>query len=312
MKYIFYGIALTAFLFSACGQSDPNAAPKKELDTPTTGEITIMVDEGYRPIIESSIDVFDSIYRRAKINALYVSEAEAVKALLEDSMEVIIITRSLKEDEMAYFKSRGFTPRITPIAHDAVAFVVNPANRDTLLTIAELRGMLDGSIKSWKQINPQSGLGEIRLVFDHAGSGTVRYCRDTIAGGAPLTAQASALNTNTEVIEYVAKNKNAIGIISANWISDTDDGGTQRFLKEIQLVDVALDENSEGWGPYQAYVAQGRYPFKRTVQVVNCQARAGLGLGFAAFLAGDAGQRIVMKDGLLAANVPIRLIQIKR
>ena len=148
------------------------------------------------------------------------------------------------------------------------------------------------------------------MVFDNANSANVRYCRDSIGGGAPLPANASALKKNDEVIAYVSKNKGAFGIIGANWVSDSDDKGVQSFLKEVMLVDVAQKAGAESYGPYQAYLANKLYPFRRSMYIINCQARAGLGLGLANFLISDPGQRIMMKEGLLAANVPIRLMQV--
>lgn len=293
----------------ACQQ--PKDKSGKTLDTPTTGEITIMADDGYRPIIETSIDVFDSIYKQSKINARYVSEGEAVAALIRDSVQVIVITRQLTADELKYFQGRGFVPKLTPIAYDALAFILHPSNRDTVFTKEQLQNILTGKITKWSQLNPKSPTGDIQLVFDHPLSGTVRYVKDSIIAGAALPPNASALKTNVEVIDYVAKHKNALGIISANWISDTDDSGVQKFLKEIKIADVAAKTGEEGYGPYQAYLAKGWYPYKRTVYVINAQARAGLGLGFASYLAGD-GQRIVLKDGLLPANAVTRLIQVTR
>jgi phosphate transport system substrate-binding protein len=149
-------------------------------------------------------------------------------------------------------------------------------------------------------------------VFDHAQSGTVRYCKDSILMGNDLYKGANALKTNEEVIAYVAKNKNALGIIAANWISDTDSKGVQGFLKEIALADVADKEGDEGYGPYQAYLATRQYPYKRTVYLINAQNRPGLGMGLASYLASDPGQRIVLKSGMLPANTPIRLLKTRK
>jgi phosphate transport system substrate-binding protein len=312
-QYAFVLLFLSFFslLLTACGQQ--KGKDGKTLDSPTTGSIKVMVDEGYKPIVSTSIDVFDSIYRQATIEAIYTSEGEALKALLSDSIQVIVIPRALTEEELnKYFRPRGFTPYMTPIAYDAVAFIQHPENTDTVFTQAQIKDMLTGKIRRWREVNPKSKLGDLRLVFDNALSGTVRYAKDSIAGGAPLSPQASALNTNEEVIQYVSKNKNAVGIISANLISDTDDGGTQAFLKEIRLVRVAKEPGERGYGPWQAYLATGDYPYKRTIYVINAQARKGLGLGFAAFLAGNTGQTIVLKDGLLPANAVTRVIQIER
>ena len=305
-KIVFF---LLLSLLTACQKKDKDG---KVLDTPTTGALRIMVDEGYRPIVETSIDVFDSIYRQARITPVYTSEGEAVAALLRDSIQFIVITRKLTGEELQRFKNRGFEPKMTPIAHDAVAFILHPTNRDTVLTIDQLRDLISGKTQTWSQLNPQSKLGNVVLVFDNPLSGTVRYAKDSIAGGAELPANASALKTNKEVFDYVASHRNAVGIIGANWISDTDDRGVQKFRREIRIVDVAKAVGKEGFGPYQAYLATGDYPFKRTVYAINAQARQGLGLGFASYLAGSDGQRIVLKDGLLPAQIPPRLVKTSR
>lgn len=305
-------IIIFAALLLALQACEQKKSDGTKLDTPTSGEITIAVDEGYQPVISSVIDVFDSIYRGTKINAQYVPENVAVKKLIDDSVEVIIIPRPLTAEETKYFESKGFTPKDNIIAHDAVAFIINPANKDSVLTIDQIKQILLGQISSWSQINPKSGMGKINMVFDNAKSSTVRYCCDSIAGGAPPPPFASALENNQQVIEYVAKNKGAIGIIGANWISDSDDKGVQKFLNNVVLVDVAKQAGMEGFGPYQAYLATKQYPFRRSMHIINCQARAGLGLGLASFLASDPGQRIMMKEGLLAANVPIRLMQVQK
>ncbi len=131
-------------------------------------------------------------------------------------------------------------PPQTPIAYDALAFVLNPANPDTVFTVDQIRDLLTGKYAKWNQLNPKSKLGAVQVVFDNPLSGTLRYVKDSIIGnGMPLTTAASAVKTNAEVINYVKQNKNAIGIIAANWISDTDDSGVQKFVHEIRIADIA-------------------------------------------------------------------------
>ncbi len=299
-----------AFTLVSCEQRGKDG---KVLDTPTSGSIRILVDEAYQPVIASALDVFDTLYPRTDVQAEYVAEGEAVAALLRDSVQVIIIGRALTEEEIKrHFEPRGFRPAMTLIAYDAVAFIVHPSNPDTLLTQEQLRQIVTGQKTRWRDIRARASSDSIVLVFDHALSGTVRYVRDSIGSGTPLPANAFALKGNAEVIDYVARHPNALGIIGANWISDADDKGVQSFLREIKLVDIAPATGKEGFGPYQAYLATGQYPYKRAVYVINAQARTGLGLGLAAFLASDPGQRIIHKDGLLAAQAPIRLIQLQR
>ncbi|HNG88704.1 MAG TPA: substrate-binding domain-containing protein, partial [Saprospiraceae bacterium] len=163
MRFLFPVALLLGGFFMGC--EAPKDKKGRVLDTPTTGTLRLMIDEGYRPILQTSMDVYDSIYSLAKFDPTYTSEGEAVAALLKDSVQVIVITRKLTDTELQYFTKRGFTPKVTPIAHDAVAFVVNPQNRDTLFTVAQLHDIMTGQIKSWKQLNPKSPLADIRLAF---------------------------------------------------------------------------------------------------------------------------------------------------
>lgn len=293
-----------------CGDTASNTT---ETDTPTSGRISMAVDEGYRPVIEAELDVFDSIYRQAKIDAKYVPENIAVKMLLDDSLEVAILSRRLNEEEEKYFQSRGFTPKWTKLAWDALAVIINPANRDTLLTVEQVKDILSGKTTKWGQINSKSTLGSIQICFDNPNSGLVRYAKDSILRGAELAPQVFAVKNNPEVIKYVSENKGAIGIIGLNWISDTDDTGVQNFRKNIRLAEISRGAGQEGYQPYQAYLARGNYPFRRSVYCINAQGRArGLGTGISAFIASQRGQLIILKSGLLPANAPLRLIEVKK
>ena len=51
--------------------------------------------------------------------------------------------------------------------------------------------------------------------------------------------------------------------------------------------------------PYQYYIYNGEYPLVRTIYALLNDPRRGLPWGFAHFIEGPKGQRIVMKAGLL-------------
>ena len=116
-------------------------------------------------------------------------------------------------------------------------------------------------------------------------------------------------------MEYVSQNKNAIGVISVNWISDRDDPGVNAFLQKVKVVALSPPDTSADAGsyfkPYQAYVYLKQYPLIRDVYIINREGRNGLGTGFASFIAGDQGQRLLKLMGMLPATMPVRLIQIK-
>lgn len=302
---ILLGISLAAL--AACGHD-----PKERQDTSTTGTISISVDETLQPIIESQVSAFEGIYRYASINAHYKAEGKVFDDLINDSTRIAIVSRKLNDNERAIFEQKKLTPRYTRIAIDAVALIVNNKNQDTLLTLNELRDILTGKVSSWNQINPGSKLKNIALVFDNNNSSTARYVRDTLMAGQPLPPTASATNSHAALIDYVAKNENAIGVLGVNWISDRDDTTSINFLKHVKVVGLSAEANPVNtdsyFQPYQAYIAQGEYPLIRYWYIISTEGRTGLGTGFASYVASDRGQRIILKSGLVPATMPVRVV----
>jgi len=216
-------------------------------------------------------------------------------------------TRKLSPQEESVFKSKNLIPVTTRVAIDALALIVNRKNPDSLLQMEQLISILQGKISSWKAINEKSALGDLTFVFDHAASSTVRFLSDSLMGGSKsFPAYCFAAKSNPAVIDYVEKNKNAIGVIGVNWISDKDDPKMLSFSKRIKVVWVSSSETpvypDDYFGPFQAYLFTGEYPLRREVFMINREGRNGLGTGFVSSVAGEQGQRIVRLSGLLPSS----------
>lgn len=297
-------IAITIFV---CSCSNGKVEPT---DTPTSGEVNIVVDESFQQLFDTEIYTFESLYKNAKVNVMYLPESEAIKRLLNDSCKVVVMCRDLTENERKNFEHSNIFPISTKIAEDAIAFVLNNENTDTSMTVEKMKSILLGNDSLWTQINSQSQLGKINIVFDNNGSANTSYIKDTLLQGQPFSKNAFAVKSNPEVIDYVSKHKNAIGVLSVNWISDSDDTLTVSFLKKIKILSMAKDSTSIAVKPYQAYIKTKEYPLTRSVYMINRQTRAGLGMGFVSFVAGEKGQIMILKAGLIPAIAPVRLIEI--
>lgn len=302
-------LAVLAFTAGvAC--SGPSQQQEAALDTPTSGSITIAVDEALRPIVEAQIAAFEGVYTQANIEAVYLPEQEAVAYMLADSAVLAVVTRSLTAEEKEQLQQGKIWPAETKVAGDALAVILNTSNPDSLLSTEQLQLILRGEAKEWKQLNPQSSLGEIQLVFDHAQSGSVRMLKDSLAGVDQLPPYCFAVNSNPEVVAHVQSNPNAIGVIGVSWVSDTDDSLSQQFSRDVRIAALYSQQASEYVQPYQAYLAQKLYPLQRSVYILSREARAGLGSGFTSYVASERGQRIVLKAGLVPATMPLRIVQL--
>ncbi|ARS36656.1 PstS family phosphate ABC transporter substrate-binding protein [Pontibacter actiniarum] len=308
MKIKVLRIAAVAGLvaIAGCGNS---GTPQ---NTPTSGDINISVDESFQPIIDSEVDTFEGIYKYANIDAAYKPEGEVVKDLLNDSTNIAILSRELTAEEKAVFDKQKRIPRVTKIAIDAVALITNRQNPDSLLTMEEVKKIFNGQVKSWKELDEDSDLGDITIVFDNNNSSTARYVRDSLITGNKLPENTFASNSHKALIDYVEQNKNAIGVIGVNWISDFDDSTAINFLNRIKVLGISEDpapiSTESYYQPYQAYIAQQAYPLRRYLYIISTEGRAGLGTGFAAYVAGDKGQRLILKSGLVPATMPVRVV----
>ncbi len=305
-KTIFF-LIIPVIIISGCGQGGNQIT-----ETPTTGNIKIYVDESYQLLLDTEIYTFQALYKYAKINPTYKPEGSIVKDFMNDSVRTIVVNRKLTQNEEEVLKSKSIIPRTTKIAYDALAFIINNNNQDSLLKFSQVSDIFNGTLNQWKQINPKSPLQDLIVVFDNNTSGNVRYIKEKFDIKQNFPSNCFAVKSNQEVISYVEKHENAIGIISVNWISDADDSVTINFMNRTKVVSIENPSSGVFSKPYQGFIAEGSYPLIRDVYMICRETFTGLGDGFIQFVAGDKGQRIVLKSGLVPATMPIRLVEVKK
>ena len=310
-RYFLPAVIVSLLLFTSCGNSGQKT---KQLDTPTNGQIAIGVDASYKLLLEAEKFTFEALYKYARVDLQFKTEADVINDFMNDSIPLMFVSRKLSDKQAEYLRSIQYIPRTTLIARDAIALVVNKENPDTSLFFQTVKDIFTGKITRWNDINPHSKLGKLSVVFDHFKSGNPRYFKERFALDT-FPSTCSAVKSNEEVISYIENNKNGIGIVSVNWISDNQDSVSNKCLKRVKVVGIALEgDNDTGtkfYKPYQAYIAEDSYPFTRELYCINRQPYTGLAHGFAAFVAGEKGQLIVLHSGLVPAAMPVRIVEIK-
>ncbi|MCH5312373.1 MAG: substrate-binding domain-containing protein [Prevotella sp.] len=297
---ILVGLTFILGLVSSCDGSKPKSS---RTDTYSTGSIQVAMDESFSPLIEEEIDVYEAMNPAAQITPLYTNELDAINLLKSDSVWVAIAARNYRPDELENLKARRMVPISFPIAYDGLALIVNKENTDTCISVKDFSSILSGKATKWSDIYADSKLGEIDVVFDNKNSSTVHYCVDSILGGKPINCpNISAVKKSEEVINYVEKHKNSIGIIGSNWLNDKRDTTNLTFKKNITVMQVSkLDKATpmNSRKPFQYYFLTGEYPLVRTIYVLLNDPHRGLPTGFGNFISSPRGQMIVLKTGLL-------------
>jgi len=299
-RFLFFGLVF--FLFLSLGSCKKK--PKDRwTDTLNSGIIKIACDEDFKNLMDAEIDAFQaSTNYAAIINPIYANENEVINLLLEDSVRFALTTRGLSASEQKAFADKQMVVRKFVVAFDGIALIINKANPDSLLSLSTLKKILTGEITRWSQINPNSSLDTIRVIFDNNKSGILRYVADSITGkSGSLSPNLYALGNSAELIQKVSDLPNAIGIVGFNLISDD---AFWKTYNKLRLMRIGKDEKvtlENTYLPYAGDIKNENYPLWRTIYVLLSDPKSGLSSGLSIFLAHDVGQMVVLKSGLLPA-----------
>lgn len=298
--YFSFGLVAMALALSLFSCGDGNGVQQENKESTTKGNIRISVDESYMPVIAQELHVFDSSYPEAHITASYKTEKQCFEDLFKDSARLIIVSRDLTAAEKDAYEKNRIQVRSLGVAKDAIAVVLHPASPDSFLTLGQLRQILLGKFAR-----------QYTVVFDNAQSGAVRYMLDSLIPGQQLPSNIYAVKNNDSVLDYVAKNEHAIGFVGVSRVYDEESTKPEGEFKKGIMVASLKNENDTAikdfYQPYQAWIAQKKYPLTRTMYFVTRDSWNGLGAGFANFLSSEAGQLIFLKSRLVPLRVALRL-----
>ncbi len=275
-----------------CNGSGPREHPQ---ESTTRGTIHISADESFRPVIDSQVQVFESLHPEANIIVHYKPEAECLKDLNNDSIRMVIVTRGLDHEEQQIMRQRlGFRPSFGVVAFDAVAVITNNAAADSLFTMGEIRSIAKGT----------SGLKYQMLLDGTNATSTVRFVRDSLLQGENLSENIVGAQGSEAVIDYISKNNDAIGLLGVSWIGNKNDPQVLSFLEKVKIAGLEC-RGCDGTyvKPYQANIAGGRYPMVRPLYYILKENYDGLGSGFSNFLIYEKGQLIFQRAYLLPSRM---------
>ncbi len=292
------------------GCHSPGPDPHRD-DTPTAGKILVLADVDSRPVISKELEIFSSFYRKAEVTVRYLSEADLLQAMMNDSVRCVVSSVAYGPDQQADFRERKLSALpVVPIYTDAIAVVVNKASPIARLDLQQIKAILNSdttALRVTTDMENFSTIDPLRAVFAGSGSGVARMLIDSlrlkgIRGG--------ALPDVGSVVEQVSRDVRAIGFIPFAAISDLDNADMRSQREQVKLLPIALASDSAAILPSQSTIADGQYPLRRTMNMLLTEGKSGLGTGFVSFVANHKGQRIILKLGVAPITVPPRNIKI--
>lgn len=305
-SYHFVFLALAMLTIASCQKPKPLTGWRYSED------VHVAVDETFQPIMDEELQTFGLHHVEAGLHPTYCSEDSAIRMLLMDSIRCCVVTRTLTDEEKEYIRSHKLGLQWAQIATDALALITNKENTDSLITVEEIKGIVTGKITQWEQLRNSKKKGKLSLVFDHSGSSTVRYMRDSLCNGEPLKGNLYAQGTNLAVIEAVKNDPSVIGVVGANWLKEQKAAVLHDFSNlDVLVMKVSKDKDEDpvGFRPYQYRIATADYPLLRSVYVMTTDPRRDSNVRlFYFFLKGSKGQVIICNSSQM---LPIAPVQVK-
>ena len=298
-KLIFYSCVMLLGIIVASCNNGANTS-----DQFTSGSYRFVFDESISPLLDQELYVFKSAYPDAKPDVFYQPENKILDLILNDKARFAVMGRTLNPDEVKVLSNRNLPPKVGKVAEDAITLIVGNNSPDSIMLISEVKSLFSSNTKTNKN-----------LVFDSPNSSIINYLMKLSGTNQLKQKNVYALKNSKEVIKYVATHQDAVGFISYSWLLEPD-ADYASAVQNISIVGVKDDNikniNNGYVKPSQSALALNQYPLKRTIYVVDCTGKVGLGTGFASFLLSERGQKIVLRSGLLPDSLPRREINIKK
>ena len=317
-------LALLAALLTLSACDD-----KKRTDVSTA---TLVCDNSFENIMKQEIDAREHVHPKNIILCRYVPQAEAFDSLFKGNTRTAVVGRDLTKDERISLKKKYPNLRSMKIAVDAVALITNPENRVDMVSLSELRDILEGRTTRWSELSPMGDDRNINVVFDSQGSGLATFMRDSVMGGAKFGPNVTAAGSIDSVFSVVKHHKGAIGVIGVSWLTrdlEVDTTAMAEKVKELQsdkaVVGQEINDRMDASGvnvlavmnsdarackPYQQYIYDGSYPLTRPIYMITTGSPVGAVGRFYTFVTSTEGQKLIMKTGILPARMQVNVYEV--
>ncbi|MEM1059509.1 MAG: PstS family phosphate ABC transporter substrate-binding protein [Verrucomicrobiota bacterium] len=188
------------------------------------GSVKIDGSSTVYPITKAAAEAFEKeTGGKIDVDVAFSGTTAGFRKFIKGETDISDASRPILKKEMEQAKANGIEFIEIPIAYDALTVAVNP-ELDWLnsITTSELKKMwepsADGKITKWSQINPDWPDEKFTLLGAGGDSGTYDYFAEVITGGKTLRSDFDGSEDDTEIVEGIATNDNALGFLPHSYL----------------------------------------------------------------------------------------------
>ncbi|MCU0860716.1 MAG: PstS family phosphate ABC transporter substrate-binding protein [Methanomassiliicoccales archaeon] len=176
-----------------------------------------------------------------------------ITALIAKQVDVAQASRAMKSSELAQAQAAGLNPVEFKVAVDGIAIITHQSNTVGNLTIAQLRGIYNGTITNWDQVGGPDRA--IALYGRQSTSGTYAYFQEHVLLNGAYSAGMNQMTGNAAIVQAVQLNEGGIGYVGIGYVESATG---------IDILDIRKDAASPAYSPLdKEAVLSGQYNIAR-------------------------------------------------
>lgn len=214
------GVAVVAFLLSACGGQP---------QTSNGGSVAIDGSSTVAPLSEAAADLYRDVNADVNVTVATSGTGGGFEKFCAGETDISDASRPIKEEEAAICADNGISFTEIVIANDGLSVVVSKDNTwAKCLTTEQLATIWspesEGTITSWKQVDPSFPDEPLALFGAGTDSGTFDYFTEAINGeeGA-IRVDYSPSEDDNVIVQGVAGAKGGIGFFGLSYAEENLD-----------------------------------------------------------------------------------------
>ena len=239
------------------------------------GTLDIAGGTAHIPVMKKAAEAIMSANPDVRITVAGGGSGVGVQKVGEGLVQIGNTGRALKDSEVAKYGLETF-----PFAIDGVAVAVNPANKVTALTKAQVKDVFAGKITNWKELGGSDA--PISLYVREDGSGTRETFEERALDKGTSVQSANVVNSNGAMKTAIAQDPNAIGYVGIGHL-------------DASIRGVTVD----GMVPSQENASAGSYTITRLLYMNTKGKPQGLTALFIDYIYSEDGKGFISSSGYI-------------
>ncbi|MBS5794804.1 MAG: phosphate ABC transporter substrate-binding protein [Clostridiales bacterium] len=177
-----------------------------------SGSITMNGSTSMEKLSNSLAEVFMQKYPNVTVTAQFTGSSAGVEAVANKTVDIGNSSRNLKQEEL----DKGIVENI--VALDGIAIITHPESTVSSLTLDQLKGIYNGTIKNWSEVGGED-MG-IVVIGRESGSGT-RGAFEEILELKDQCVYSQEIDSTGAVVGKVESTPGSIGYVSLDVIENS-------------------------------------------------------------------------------------------